>query len=70
MTLLQRSVEILRKDPYQTAWELACILEAEVSTVSAILYRDTIRRNPSVNRRPSGMKGRGYEYYVPQQSVK
>lgn len=64
MTILQRSVKLLQKDPYQTSWEISLELGVRVSTVSSVLLRDTLRPFGMIGRRTSQVSRRGWEYFV------
>jgi len=64
MTHLQRAVELLRAEPYQTAWELARALGIKPATLSSILYKATLVPEHGVMRRESSVAHRGYEYWI------
>ena len=67
-SILLGALRVLKLRPYQTAWEISISLEKPVSSVSSILYRNSLRKSAKVNRRESEKEGRGFEYYLKEQT--
>jgi hypothetical protein len=62
--LLTMAIRLLKVTPYLTSVELSLRLDANVSTISSLLYRDMIKPNNRVTRREAQLAGRGWEWYV------
>lgn len=64
VSILTRAIALLTEQPFLTSTELGRKLNADVSTVSSLLYREMLRPNNRVSRQKSSNPGRGMEWFV------